>query len=132
MLADKSSPDKAGAGIVSVRADDDQPSPHLKPFSALRPAGRKPRPLFLSSLGSAGAWGRALWLGLLVWAGAAVAMGQSFQGALRGSVRDGSGGAMSAVTLTLINEATNLARITETNEAGEYVFEKVEPGKYKI
>ena len=57
---------------------------------------------------------------------------QSFQGGLRGAIRDNAGSILPGVTLTLLNEATNVSRTTVTNEAGEYVFERVDPGKYKI
>jgi trimeric autotransporter adhesin len=57
---------------------------------------------------------------------------QSFQGALRGALHDSSANAMAGVTLTLTNEETNLSRSTTTNEAGEYAFEKVDPGRYRI
>ncbi|MBO0719659.1 MAG: TonB-dependent receptor [Blastocatellia bacterium] len=57
---------------------------------------------------------------------------QSYQGGLRGSLRDSGGNVMPSVTITLTNEATNVARTTVTNGQGEYVFEKVDPGRYKI
>lgn len=57
---------------------------------------------------------------------------QSFQGSLRGGVRDNAGSALTGVTLTLVNEATQLSRTTVTNEAGEYFFERIDPGKYKV
>jgi len=60
------------------------------------------------------------------------AYGQSYQGGLRGSLHDSSGNALSSVTLSLINEATNLTRTTVTNETGAYVFDRVDPGKYKL
>jgi trimeric autotransporter adhesin len=57
---------------------------------------------------------------------------QSYQGSLRGSLRDSGGNVMPGVTITLTNEATNVARTTVTNGSGEFVFEKIDPGKYKI
>jgi hypothetical protein len=63
---------------------------------------------------------------------AAVAHGQSYQGGLRGSLHDNAGNALSNVTLTLTNEATRLTRTTVTNANGEYVFDRVDPGKYKL
>ncbi|MBO0799875.1 MAG: carboxypeptidase regulatory-like domain-containing protein, partial [Blastocatellia bacterium] len=57
---------------------------------------------------------------------------QSYQGGLRGSLRDSGGNMMPSVTITLTNEATNVARTTVTNGQGEYVFEKVDPGRYRI
>jgi trimeric autotransporter adhesin len=58
--------------------------------------------------------------------------GQSYQGSLRGSLRDSGGNVMPSVTIALTNEATNVARTTVTNASGEYVFEKIDPGSYKI
>ncbi len=60
------------------------------------------------------------------------AYGQSYQGSLRGSLHDSTGNALSNVTLALINEATNLARATVTNATGEYFFDRVDPGRYKL
>ena len=57
---------------------------------------------------------------------------QSFHGSLRGAVRDKSGNVLPNATLTLVNEATNLARTTVANGEGEYFFEKIDPGKYKV
>ena len=36
------------------------------------------------------------------------------------------------MTLSLTNEATRLTRTTVTNASGEYVFDRVDPGKYKL
>jgi len=63
---------------------------------------------------------------------AATAMAQSYQGALRGALHDATGNALPNATLTLTNTATNLIRVTTTNSTGEYFFEKVDPGKYKL
>ncbi len=63
---------------------------------------------------------------------AANAAAQSYQGTLRGAVTDGGGRALAAATLSLTNEQTNVTRTTVSNEAGEYVFERVDPGRYKI
>ena len=49
------------------------------------------------------------------------ASGQSFQGGLRGAVKDGDG-VIPGAAVTLINEATHLTRETLTNESGEYAF----------
>lgn len=57
---------------------------------------------------------------------------QSYQGALRGLVRDSDGHVLPAVAVSLINESTNLARNTTTNESGEYVLERIDPGTYKV
>ncbi len=70
---------------------------------------------------------------LLLWAFAPITVqAQSFQGSLRGLVKDSSGNAMPAVSIALINEETNSTRNTVTNDAGEYLLERVDPGKYKV
>ena len=63
---------------------------------------------------------------------ATLGLAQSFQGGLRGAIRDNAGSILPGVTLTLINEATNVSRTTVTNDAGEYVFERIDPGKYRV
>jgi hypothetical protein len=57
--------------------------------------------------------------------------GQSFQGGLRGSIKD-AGGVVPGVELTITNEATNISRSVTSNERGEYAFAAVEPGTYKL
>ena len=57
---------------------------------------------------------------------------QGFQGALRGGVKDKEGQMLPGATLTLTNQATNVSRTTVANDSGEYVFDRVDPGKYKL
>ncbi len=57
---------------------------------------------------------------------------QSFQGGLRGTARDATGGALPGVSLTLTNEATGVTRTTTTNEVGGYAFAAVTPGDYTL
>ena len=57
---------------------------------------------------------------------------QSFQGGLRGTIRDQAGAIIPGVEVSLINEATNAGRNTITNETGEFVFAAVAPGTYKM
>src|SRR5262245_51634264 len=78
---------------------------------------------------------RSMVSALLVAAFTAVAASQSsaqtFQGSLRGSVRDAQG-VVPAATVMLINEQTKVTRQTVTNAAGEYVFPAVDPGTYTV
>jgi hypothetical protein len=60
-----------------------------------------------------------------------IAMGQTFQGGLRGGVKDAQG-VIPGVTVTLVNEATNVGRDTVTNDAGEFSFPAVDPGNYTV
>src|SRR5207247_2013586 len=56
---------------------------------------------------------------------------QSFQGGLRGMVKDPQG-VIPGVTITLINEQTNVSRETTTNAVGEYSFPAVDPSAYTV
>ena len=57
--------------------------------------------------------------------------GQSFQGGVRGTVRD-AGGVIPGVPLTLVNEQNNVSRETVSNEVGEYAFPAIDPAVYTI
>jgi trimeric autotransporter adhesin len=57
---------------------------------------------------------------------------QSYQGGLRGTIRDQGGAIIPGVEVSLINEATEVSRNTITNETGEFVFASVTPGSYKM
>ncbi len=59
------------------------------------------------------------------------AYAQTFTGGLRGAVRD-PGGVVPGATVELINEATNVARETRSNEQGEFNFAAVPPGTYTL
>ena len=56
---------------------------------------------------------------------------QSFQGALRGTVKDAQG-VIPGATVTMTNQANNTVRETQTNGQGEYSFPAVEPATYSI
>jgi hypothetical protein len=56
---------------------------------------------------------------------------QSFQGGLRGAVKDANS-VIPGVMVTLLNEGTNASRTTASNELGEYVFASVLPGTYTL
>src|SRR5437870_3182687 len=59
------------------------------------------------------------------------AMAQSYQGGLRGSVKD-AGGVLPGVDVTLTNEQTNVTRSTVTNEHGEYAFAAIDTSTYTV
>jgi len=61
-----------------------------------------------------------------------VAMGQSYQGGLRGAVNEVDGSVIPGAEVTLRNEETNATRTVVTNEAGEYAFANVLPGTYTV
>src|SRR5436190_10059908 len=56
---------------------------------------------------------------------------QSFQGGLRGTVKDAQS-VIPGVAVALINEATNVSRDTTTNSVGEYSFPAVDPATYTL
>ena len=56
---------------------------------------------------------------------------QSFQGGLRGVVKDAQG-VIPGVTVTLVNEANGISRETVTNGVGEYSFPAIEPATYTV
>src|SRR3954464_1091582 len=56
---------------------------------------------------------------------------QSFQGGLRGTVRDPQG-VIPGATVSLINQDNGVARETISNDVGEYSFPGVVPGLYTV
>jgi hypothetical protein len=60
-----------------------------------------------------------------------VAAGQTYQGAIRGQVRD-QNGVIPGVEVVLLNEGTLTSRESVTNAVGEYSFTNVLPGTYTI
>jgi hypothetical protein len=57
---------------------------------------------------------------------------QSAQGRISGQVTDASGGAIVGAKVTIANTASGVARVLETNAAGEYVAPDIEPGIYSV
>jgi trimeric autotransporter adhesin len=70
-------------------------------------------------------------VGALLLGAATEGRAQSFQGGIRGAIRD-SQGVIPGATVTLKNEATNVSRETQSNSAGEYSFPAVDPGTYTL
>jgi hypothetical protein len=61
----------------------------------------------------------------------AVVSAQSFQGTLRGVVKDAQG-VIPGASVTMTNEANGVTRDTVTNGVGEYSFPAVDPGNYTV
>jgi trimeric autotransporter adhesin len=59
------------------------------------------------------------------------AFAQSFQGGLRGVVKDAQG-VIPGASVTIVNEANNITRDTVTNGVGEYSFPALNPGEYTV
>ena len=57
--------------------------------------------------------------------------GQSYQGGVRGLIKDPNG-VIPGADITLINEETNATRTTTTNDVGEYTFANVLPATYSL
>src|SRR4051812_46491020 len=63
---------------------------------------------------------------------APAAWSQGGNSTIRGSVRDQAQAVIPSATVTLTNVNTNVARSTQTNEAGIYVIPGVMPGSYRL
>ena len=61
----------------------------------------------------------------------AVVAAQSFQGSVRGTVRDNQG-VLPGATVVLVNNGTGASRQTVTNGVGEYSFPAVDPASYTL
>ena len=61
-----------------------------------------------------------------------LAFAQSFQGSLRGRVKDPHGAAATTSKITIVDEATSVARATVTNDQGDYAFTAVTPATYTV
>ncbi|MDQ2776824.1 MAG: carboxypeptidase-like regulatory domain-containing protein [Acidobacteriota bacterium] len=60
------------------------------------------------------------------------AFAQSYRAQVRGSVIDQSGAAIPAATATLLNVKTGTSVVKQTDSAGLYVFDFVDPGTYTL
>ncbi len=75
---------------------------------------------------------RMVIVGVLLACVSAASLGaQTYQGALRGAVRDAQG-VIPGAEVTLVNEDTNATRSAMSNEVGEYAFGGVLPGTYTV
>ena len=63
---------------------------------------------------------------------AAGAFAQTFQGGVRGIIRDADGGVLPGVSVTLENDDTGVSRTSVSNAVGEYSFSNVQPGTYTL
>jgi hypothetical protein len=72
-----------------------------------------------------------LWCTCLFLASVRVSAGQTYQGGVRGQVRDQQG-VIPGAEVTLLNEAMNTGRTIVTNDVGEFAFANVLPGSYTI
>ena len=57
---------------------------------------------------------------------------QTITGTVTGTLIDSSGAAVAGASVTLKSETTAQSRIVRTNEAGDFVFNAVIPGRYMV
>src|SRR6187549_2542641 len=70
---------------------------------------------------------------VVAWALASgAASAQTLTGSLSGTVADSSGGVLPVATVTLVNDLSQDARNTVTNDQGNFVFAAVPPGTYTV
>jgi hypothetical protein len=60
------------------------------------------------------------------------ALAQQFNGTLRGTVQDSSGAVLPAVTVTVVEVATNDSRELTSDTHGRWVLPNLKPGTYRI
>src|SRR5579864_4635714 len=69
---------------------------------------------------------------MVIGLGAVVAFGQAIDGNVVGTITDSSGAAVVGAEVTITNLATNIASSAKTNGAGEYRFDHLLVGTYRI
>ncbi len=70
--------------------------------------------------------------GLLGVCAPAAALAQQFNGTLRGTVQDSSGAVLPAVTVTVVEVATNDSRELTSDAHGRWVLPNLKPGTYRV
>jgi hypothetical protein len=73
----------------------------------------------------------AVWIFVAALVASAPLLAQSFQGGLRGVVKDAQG-VIPGASVTIVNESNNITRETVTNGVGEYSFPALNPGEYTV
>ena len=68
---------------------------------------------------------------LLLFCTSALGQGQGLS-AIRGSIKDPQGAVVAGATVTLTHAETNNSRNTTSNDSGQFAFEGVQPGVYKV
>src|ERR1700751_5258074 len=58
--------------------------------------------------------------------------GQAVNGTLLGTLTDSSGAAVAEAKVTATEVSTGIARVTQTNPSGNYVFPDMAPGTYRV
>ena len=68
---------------------------------------------------------------LVLLCGSAFGQGQGLS-AIRGSIKDPQGSVVAGASVTLTNAETNSSRTTTSNDSGQFAFEGIQPGVYKV
>jgi len=69
---------------------------------------------------------------LTIWSIHPLALAQSDRGSVTGKVTDNTGAVLPGATITLTNEATGVNQTATANPSGDYVFQLLNPGSYKL
>jgi hypothetical protein len=68
---------------------------------------------------------------LMLFCGSALGQGQG-SSSIRGSIKDQQGAVVAGATVTLTNPETSFTRTTTSNDSGQFAFETLLPGVYKV
>jgi hypothetical protein len=60
------------------------------------------------------------------------ALAQTYRGQVRGFITDQTGAALAGATVELLNVNTGVSTTKESDDAGQYVFDYIEPGTYRV
>src|SRR5688572_26687737 len=60
------------------------------------------------------------------------ATAQTSMGGVSGTVTDSTGAVVPGATVTLVNEATDVQAVRQTNSSGYFTFVNVRPGRYGL
>src|SRR5687768_12915984 len=72
-----------------------------------------------------------VFVALMLACGSVLAQGQGLS-AIRGTIKDPQGSVVAGANVTLTNAETNVPRTTTSNDNGQFAFEGVKPGLYKV
>jgi hypothetical protein len=75
---------------------------------------------------------RTLFLALLLVMAGAAGRTQTYNGAIRGAVTDGTGAVLPNASITLTDGATHQVRDSKTDSAGVYIFNALRPSTYSL
>jgi hypothetical protein len=61
-----------------------------------------------------------------------VGFAQTSTSAIKGVIKDPQGSVVAGATVTISNPETNFSRTTNSNDSGQFFFEGIQPGTYKV